>query len=399
MDPKQGGVCQAVKTIINGLAGYGVHNEIVSLDRHDAPYLNGYEITIHALNHGKGPWQYNKRLKDWLLANLSYFNIVVVHGLWLYPGFAVRKALNELSKGASGIPLPRLFVMPHGMLDPYFQRAKGRMLKAVRNVLYWKLIESKLIHQSEAVLFTCQEELALASLPFRPYKPADTQVIGLGVDPPPPYTGVMKTAFLEACKGLNNAPYILFLSRIHEKKGLDFLVRAYLNVLRKTEEKADNIPLAGLLPKLIIAGPGLDSPFGKKIQDFVTANRELNQLILFPGMLTGNAKWGAFYGCDAFILPSHQENFGIAVVEALACGKPVLISDQVNIWREINEAGGCYVSSATLPGTEKLFDSWMRASYKQQQAMGRNALYAYKQYFSTKPTSVRILDMFTRALI
>ena len=79
-------------------------------------------------------------------------------------------------------------------------------------------------------------------------------------------------------------------------------------------------------------------------------------------MLTGHAKWGAFYGAEAFILPSHQENFGIAVVEALACGKPVLISKQVNIWHEIIEGGGGLVEEDTTAGTLRLLESWQRLS-------------------------------------
>jgi glycosyltransferase involved in cell wall biosynthesis len=396
MNPKGGGVSQAVKSIIGATAAFGIHNEIVCLNSHDAPYLIDSNIVIHALNEGKGTWQYNNRLSNWFNANLSYFDVVIMHGLWQYPGYALRRALKSLSSGSSGILLPRLFVMPHGMLDPYFQRAQGRKLKAIRNQIYWKLVESKLVNECEAVLFTCEEELSLATRTFQPYHPKNTSVVGMVVEPPPLYLDRMKEAFDIACPGINNAPYLLFLSRIDEKKGVDLLINAYLNVLKYTEEKVEKIPLAGLLPKLVIAGPGLDTPFGKKMLAIVEANRELHQMILFPGMLTGDAKWGAFYNSDAFILPSHQENFGIAVVEALACGKPVLISDQVNIWREINEAGGCYVSADTLPGAEKLLEFWMRASYKQRKAMGRNALYAYKHYFSMNPTAIKILDTLTR---
>ena len=78
----------------------------------------------------------------------------------------------------------------------------------------------------------------------------------------------------------------------------------------------------------------------------------------WTGMLEGDLKWGAFHAADAFVLPSHQENFGVAVAEALACGLPVLISDKVNIWPDIaqDEAGivnpdtaeGTYRSMATL---------------------------------------------------
>ena len=93
------------------------------------------------------------------------------------------------------------------------------------------------------------------------------------VEPPPFYLDRMKDAFENACRGLNNAPYLLFLSRIDEKKGVDLLINAYLNVLKSTEENGERSALAGLLPKLVIAGPGQDTPFGKKMLAFVEANR------------------------------------------------------------------------------------------------------------------------------
>jgi glycosyltransferase involved in cell wall biosynthesis len=57
-------------------------------------------------------------------------------------------------------------------------------------------------------------------------------------------------------------------------------------------------------------------------------------------MLQGPEKWGAFYNCQAYLLPSHQENFGIAIVEAMACKKPVVISKNVNIWKEVQGGNG-----------------------------------------------------------
>ena len=73
--------------------------------------------------------------------------------------------------------------------------------------------------------------------------------------------------------------------------------------------------------------------------------------MLFPGMVGGKQKWAAFRGAKAFVLPSHQENFGIAVAEALACGCPVLISNKVNIWREIAEGKAGIVTDDTPEGT------------------------------------------------
>lgn len=103
-----------------------------------------------------------------------------------------------------------------------------------------------------------------------------------------------------------------------------------------------------------------------------------------------DAKWGAFYGCEAFSLPSHQENFGIAVVEAMACGKPVLISDQVNIWKEIKAAGAGLVENDTEDGTYKLLHKWNIMSEDDRKSMKKNALSCFKDIFSIRPAAVRI---------
>jgi glycosyltransferase involved in cell wall biosynthesis len=391
MDPAQGGVVQALKTMIAGLPKEKASNEVVCMDNVNSSYLNGIPFMVHALGNGKTSWRYNKRLISWLMANLTYFDVVIVHGLWHYPGYATRAALKRLADGASSILLPKLMVMPHGMLDPYFQRAANRKLKAVRNILFWKLIERKLINEADALLFTSDEEMTLANLPFKPYQPKSAFVVGLGVEPPPLFTEMMRDAFVACCAGLNNSPYILFLGRIDEKKGVDLLILAYAKAMNALETNQSNIPVLGVMPKLVIAGPGLDTAYGRKVQHMVLQNRSLRNMVLFPGMLSGDAKWGAFYQAEAFILPSHQENFGVAVVEALACGLPVLISNQVNIWREINEMGGCFVSGDTMEGTFKLFEFWNKSSYKQKQAMSRNAMLAFNKYFSTQPAAKRLL--------
>jgi glycosyltransferase involved in cell wall biosynthesis len=392
MDPKEGGVVQAAKMMISGLPKDKVLNEIVSLDNAKSSYLNDSSVVIHALGEYSGPWRYNKRVASWLMANLAYFDCVIVHGIWHYPGYATRVALKKLSRGASGTKLPKLMVMPHGMLDPYFQRATNRKLKALRNVIFWKLLEEKLINNADALLFTCDEEMTLAHIPFKPYSPKKEFVVGLGLAAPTLYNDSMKVAFEQSCPSLNKSPFILFLGRIDEKKGVDMLLKAYAKLIKVKESDPSNIPILGVIPKLVIAGPGLDTPYGRKMEAFVLNDINLRNMVIFPGMLTGDAKWGAFYLSEAFILPSHQENFGIAVVEALACSVPVLISNQVNIWREINEMGGCYVSTDTVEGTFKLLEFWDKSSYKQKQAMSRNALQAYNKYFASAPAAKKLLN-------
>ncbi len=408
MDPKMGGVCQAVRTIITGLTETGVHNEVVSLDAPEAAFLGDDSFTTHAMGPGEGPWSHSAKLVPWLVENAPEFDVIIVHGLWLFYGYAVRKAMQTLKQQRPAGSIPKLFVMPHGMLDPYFQRATGRKLKALRNYMYWKLVEGKLINEADGLLFTCEEECRLAREPFSPYRPKKELVVGLGVEAPPVYTDAMRNAFLAKCPELNGQPFLLFLSRIHEKKGVDLLVNAYAQLVNAaattgvlepaTTGEDGNLGSFGdtPLPRLVIAGPGLDTAYGQNIQQSAANVSDKQAAVVFPGMLTGDAKWGAFYLCEAFVLPSHQENFGIAIVEALACGKPVLISNQVNIWREIEQGGGGLVTDDTPNGTQQALDFWTALPATEKACMGRKAQQSFLNDFAVPRAANRLLNALSK---
>ncbi|WP_410054440.1 glycosyltransferase [Hymenobacter sp. BT188] len=405
MDPAHGGPSQGIRNSIPELRKLFVNTEVVCLDDPSAPFVGNDNFIVHALGPGKGPWHYSPTLVPWLLANLGRFDIVIVHGLWLYHSYAVPKALNihkTRLRLNSEKEAPKLFIMPHGMLDPYFQKASSRRLKALRNWVYWKLIERKTINESDGVLFTCQEELQLARLSFWPYKPKREINISYGIAQPPPFVPALTNAFLERCPEVKSRPYILFLSRINEKKGVDLLITAYGEALTRRLEKREwldnkenrnpeqHLCLFSELPALVIAGPGLESPYGHAMRQLAATIPV--PTIFFPGMLTGDAKWGAFYGCEAFILPSHQENFGIAVVEALACSKPVLISNQVNIWREIEAAGAGLVADDTLEGTRSLLENWCELTESEKGVMEKRCLLTYRNHFAVEQAAVKMRE-------
>lgn len=112
-------------------------------------------------------------------------------------------------------------------------------------------------------------------------------------------------------------------------------------------------------------------------------------------MLSGAVKWGAFHSAEAFVLPSHQENFGIAVVEALACGVPVLISNRVNIWREIEEDGAGFVEDDTAEGVGRLLTRWLEpGSEERRMEMSARA----KTCFQTRFEAQKAGEAFIRLL-
>jgi glycosyltransferase involved in cell wall biosynthesis len=229
--------------------------------------------------------------------------------------------------------------------------------------------------------------------------------VGFGIAEPPAYHQSLLEAFSEKCPQLGNSSYLLFLSRIHEKKGLDLLIEAYRNVLYEVKESKTALVLVDSkgeefsdtpapqyeFPKLVIAGPGLQTPYGQYIQKMVAENPDLRKSVYFPGMLTGDAKWGAFYGCEAFVLPSHQENFGIAVVEALACSRPVMISNQVNIWREIESMGGGFIADDTLGQTQQMLEKWQSISQAEKNDMGFRARNTFEKFFSIGPAVKKLM--------
>ena len=111
------------------------------------------------------------------------------------------------------------------------------------------------------------------------------------------------------------------------------------------------------------------------------------------GMLSGDEKWGAFHACDVFALPSHHENFGIAVAEAMGCAKPVLISNQVNIWREIEAGGGGMVADDTLEGTRENLRRWLALTPEQSHAMGSRAHATFLERFTVEAMAQGMLDL------
>lgn len=267
----------------------------------------------------ESPWgrsfKFSRTMAAWLDENVKRFDVVHIHAIFNHACMAATRACQK-----HHVPY---VIRPLGTLDPWSLRQKR-----LRKQIFWQVQGERMLRQAAAVHYTTPGELSAAEESLHL---SNGTVIPLGVDlgmaqaplngPPP-----------SMLRGLSDAPFVLALSRIHPKKALDVLIDAFLD--SSTNETAQEW-------RLVIAGDGAADYMNllRRQVDEAAANH----LVLFPGWVDGEAKWHLLRHASLLALPSHQENFGICALEALACGVPVIVSPHVNLADEIRNANAGWV--------------------------------------------------------
>jgi glycosyltransferase involved in cell wall biosynthesis len=326
LDPQTGGVFSAVQLLSNSINKLGVVSNLS-----DDP------------NYSPG--------KD---------EVVIAHGLWQWPG-----------RRARALQSPYL-LFPHGMLDPWFKQTY--LWKHLKKQLYWWYAQGAILQDAQAVCFTTEEERRLAQNTFFPYRPAREIVTGIGV-PDPPHNTLDQNSFLEKFPHLENKSTLLYLGRIHPKKGLDLLIHSW-------KEKQ-----LGTLGALAIAGPfNPKDEYHRRLKELSGSDSSIHWL----GMLEGTEKWGALKSANALILPSHQENFGMVVAEACSVRTPVLLTNKVNLWREIESSNAGYVAEDTHEGISSLLDRWKDGLANK---LGNNAYSCFQEKLHVDRAAERVIEI------
>jgi glycosyltransferase involved in cell wall biosynthesis len=366
LNPETGGVARAVTSLSKGLQEHGVEIEIVALDQPGSPWLRDQNLAVHPLGQGLTNYRYSRALSKWLKEHGNKFDCVIVHGIWQHHSFAVWQRFHK-----TAIPY---FVFPHGMLDPWFKRTFP--LKHLKKWLYWPWADYRVLRDAAAVIFTSEEERSKARQSFWLYR-AKEKISPLGIEEPLPAGPEARHLFLAKFPEIEKSRMLLFLGRIHPKKGCDLVI--------------DALPrrASGEAVLLVIAGPD-QVGWTHQLRERV-ARMDVSPRVTFAGMLEGPLKRGALENADAFILPSHQENFGMSVIEALSFGVPVLISDRVNIWREIAADRAGFVEPDDLAGTTRLIERWLHTPPEEQNLMRVNARNCFLRRFEINRAAASLL--------
>jgi glycosyltransferase involved in cell wall biosynthesis len=263
-------------------------------------------------------FKYSRPFAQWLNSHVANYDLVHIHAVFNHACIAAARACRRYD-----VPY---IVRPLGSLDPWSMKQKS-----LRKKIFWHGGIKQMLRSAAAVHYTAraEQEATEQSLGLN-----HGVVVPLGVEteqrrePAPPESFLKKDSLRGA------QPYVLVLSRLLPTKGLDVFLEAFLSV--RNQKQLENW-------SLVLAGEGSVEFVGRLKQ--MAAAASASKHVLFPGWLEGDNKRAALQHASLLALPSYHENFGLCVLEALACGVPVLVSPQVNLASEVEAARAGWVAA------------------------------------------------------
>lgn len=309
LSPKDGGPSFAMPLIARGLKLAGVEADIATTVGKDEPRITHDGLSVFSFPRQTERYKVSLELSRWLSARVADYDLVHIHAVFSYASYsAARVAIKR--------QVPYI-VRPLGVLNRWGMENRRRLLKR----LSFQLIERRILESAAAVHYTSKQERREAEQSgFR----SNAAVIPLGIDVSAFRSLPSASRFLEKFPRARDRNVILFLSRLDPKKGLPLLLGAFAEVHRR------NPPAL-----LVIAGDG-DRQF---VDGLRTSAVQLGIAgdVVWTGFLAGDDKLSAMAAASMFVLPSHSENFGVALAEAMAAGLPCVLSDQIGLAEDVIE--------------------------------------------------------------
>jgi glycosyltransferase involved in cell wall biosynthesis len=321
-------------------------------------------VQVRAFGVEFTPLMISLKMGNWLRHHLIHFDVVHIHGLYRFP--CTYAAFQSRWQG-----IPHV-IQPHGSLDPFLYERSTQHVWLKR--VYERWFDLPNLNGADALHFTAVEERErTAFLKLR----APSFIVPNGIEwslyNELPVRGALRSRW-----NLDDVPLVLFLGRLHLKKGLDLLIPAF-DALRR------RVPDA----QLVIIGPENDD-YGQKVRGWVK-ERDLEACVHFLGTLEGRDVVQAYVDADVFVLPSYTENFGMTVAEAMACGLPVVISDQVNIHADVTHSGAGLVTRCNVDEVTEAMDVLLK-----DPALRVNMGEAGRSFVQATYTWPRVVEALTR---
>ena len=365
---EDGGVVRAVLDLTSALTGSGKDVLLMATDGQDLPAGSDGPQTLLTGSFDRPPNRFSSARLQTLEDHIAKADVLHLHTPW-------EVANTQLAAIARRCGTPYI-VSLHGMLDDWCMRQKRLKKRA-----YLLLAGRRMLHGAAAVHCTAEAEARQAR---RWIRRAQLRVVPLVFEPssylyPPPSADPSKH-WPALC---GDTPVILFLSRLHFKKGVDRLIDAAAKV-------AGNRPI-----RLVIAGSG-EEQYEQALRQH-TESLDLNNVVEFVGFVQGDRKIALYRTADLFVLPTSQENFGLALPEAMGSGLPAITTKGVDIWPELEDSGGAIIaekdSGSIAAAIESLLDDDERIA-----AMGAAGRDWVEATFAGDAVVNRFIDLYRQAM-
>lgn len=323
-------------------------------------WVRHFEVTFRPLLFSVPLWM-------WLKTGLSSFDVVHIHGLYRFP-------VASAAWWARRACVPYL-IMPHGSLDPFLYKQSRYNVPLKR--IYERVFVIPNLNQSAAIHYTAEDESKQATFLKIRSKPV---IIPNGIDWDGYRCRPPKGNFRRRLKMDSLAPLVLFVGRINFKKGLDLLVPAFGRVARQCPEA-----------RLAVVGPDNEG-YCSNVRQWCE-EQGIQHKVFFVDHLGIDKLKEAYVDADVFVLPSYTENFGLTVVEAMASGTPVIISDKVNIWRDIQKAGAGIVVGLDPFAVSNAIRQVL-SDKRKARAMGARGRAAAQQFYAWPQIVKRLIQVY-----
>ncbi len=376
--PRHGGPTEAALGMVRALRSEGVDARILSTnddvgDTLDVPLEQWTEHAgvpccfvprVRARQHTLVGFTYSPRYPRWLRAHGREFDFIHVHTVFSHPA-------NSALRVASELRVPSC-VRPLGQLCRWSMQQRSWIKRLQLTLLTRRYVNSaRFIHCTSQMEAEETQDLGFKS---------PCKVLPHGLDLPPVIADARETLRRELCVA-SNRKLLVFMSRYHEKKGIELLIDACVTIGGDFD--------------LVLAGTGDESYVATLKQRIAAAG--LSPRVHWRGFVQGQPKWQLLQGGDLFVLPSHSENFGIVVAEAIACGLPVIVSDQVALKEEVltHQLGAVVPLDVT---SLRLAMERLLAADGERQAIRDRAMKAAREHFSWPAAAKRLISAYSDSL-
>ena len=367
LNPKDGGPPSGLKSLVPALNNLGYSNEVACLDNIDSAWLNDYKFQVHALGPSYLNYKLSCEANRWFENNIEKYTFVIIHGIWQYHSVLSQLFCKKFKKN--------YFIFSHGMLDPWFK--SKHPFKHIKKKIYWNFFERKVFVNAKSLLYTSQREGELAAQTFPELQSLKSINVGYGISDLNKNPEELKSNFFRTYPFLKNKNIFLFTGRITRKKGLDVLIPSFINVFKNDPNST-----------LVIIGPDNENLMPGLMKN---ASNQMN--IHYLGWVQEDIKMGAYASAAIFVLPSHSENWGAVIAEALMFSLPVITTRHINTYELIERYRCGLIADANRRSLTNEFINWVNLPNERKIKMQLRARECFENSFEVIGFAKRLMKL------